>query len=963
MATTQLNTLLRHVQMQTADPRVAPGTDWQLLEDFAARRDETAFTTLVARHGPMVLRVCRRVLGHEQDAEDAFQATFLVLARNTGAIRKRETVANWLHGVAYRTAMKAKRTAARRRNHEARHRPPSPQPAASPTWAEVQGVLDEEIQRLPEPFRAAFVLCVMEGKTAPEAAVELACKVGTVSSRLTRARRHLQQRLARRGISLAALLAALSLTEPAGQAAMPARLAQAAIRSGLLAAADPSASGMIPPRVAALAAGVTQAMFWTKSRIASLLILIAALFAAGAAVAARQEPGARKPEEPAPKPQAVVRPQAATRADNGKETVTYSGRVIGPDGRPVAVAELHLGLAWFHSRRPSPSPAGVTTGADGRFRFTVPKVKFGDQGTTVAATAANYGVAWVDVPPGGKKEDLTLRLVKDDAPITGQIVDLQGKPVRGATLQVLQVRAAAREDLGPWLEAVKGKNVQSYRLEEQYFMQRLLSLEMPALSRKVTTDAEGRFRLTGIGRNRLVFLRLDGPSIASQQLRILTRAGKTIEVLEIEARPELGVPRVDTNYYGAAFKHVGGLTRPVVGVVLDRDTKKPLVGAVVKSYKMAYNPLHGVDFIETTTDVQGRYRLTGMPKGEGNKIVLVPRDDQPYLSVHAEVPDPPGLDPATVDFTVKRGVWIEGKITDKRTGKPVRTRVQYYSMLSNPNLRDHPGYDGTFQPVPPGNVRDDGTYRVVGLPGPGLVVAQHGVGQYLLSTDRDDAEGSKEPFLSTAPHWLQASTTNAVGRINPGKGAERATRNLTLDPGETFRGKLVGPDGKPLTGVRTYGLSGDDGWERPALQTAEFTVRTFNPRRPRPVLFHHAEKRLVGALTPPRDKDRPVTVTMQPGATVTGRLVDADGQPRANVALDLSIRLSANARGADFDVRGAYPPSKFQTDRDGRFRIQALLPGYGFTLRDDQGRVHFGEGLRSGETTDLGNVQLKSYTP
>src|SRR5713226_1342621 len=119
MATAQLGTLLRHIH------KLAGGghsTDRQLLDEFSSRRDETAFTTLVARHGPMVLRVCRRVLNHEQDTEDAFQATFLVLARKTGSIRKREALAPWLHGVAYRTAMKLKRSAARRRNHEARLR-------------------------------------------------------------------------------------------------------------------------------------------------------------------------------------------------------------------------------------------------------------------------------------------------------------------------------------------------------------------------------------------------------------------------------------------------------------------------------------------------------------------------------------------------------------------------------------------------------------------------------------------------------------------------------------------------------------------------------------------------------------------------------------------------------------------------------------------------------------------------
>src|SRR5258707_5840568 len=207
MAAPQLRALIRHIERLSGGPCELPGTDRQLLDQFAARHDETAFAELVARHGPMVLRVCRRVLHQEQDAEDAFQATFLVLARSTGSVRKREAVGEWLHGVAYRTAMKAKRSAARRRNHEGRSwdlrtRGANATPLAappSPTWDDVQAVLDEEIQRLPAPFRSAFVLCVLEGKTVPAAAAQLGCKEGTVSSRVTRARQRLQKGLARRG--------------------------------------------------------------------------------------------------------------------------------------------------------------------------------------------------------------------------------------------------------------------------------------------------------------------------------------------------------------------------------------------------------------------------------------------------------------------------------------------------------------------------------------------------------------------------------------------------------------------------------------------------------------------------------------------------------------------------------------------------------------------------------------------
>ncbi|HEV8058233.1 MAG TPA: RNA polymerase sigma factor [Gemmataceae bacterium] len=170
MPATQFGNVIQHIHRMAAGGHASGGTDQELLDRFAATQDEEAFAALVTRHGPMVFRVCRRVLEHEQDAEDAFQAVFLVLARNANSIRKREALAEWLHGVAYRTAMKAKRTAARRRNHEAVLQSQAPAPGAGPSWSDVQIVLDEEVQRLPKSFRAAFVVCVLQGKTGRQAA-------------------------------------------------------------------------------------------------------------------------------------------------------------------------------------------------------------------------------------------------------------------------------------------------------------------------------------------------------------------------------------------------------------------------------------------------------------------------------------------------------------------------------------------------------------------------------------------------------------------------------------------------------------------------------------------------------------------------------------------------------------------------------------------------------------------------
>jgi RNA polymerase sigma factor (sigma-70 family) len=303
MATAQLTALLHHIH-RLASP-AGPRTDRELLEDFAARGDEAAFTALVGRHGPMVLRVCRRVLGNHHDAEDAFQATFLVLARHGGSIRQREALAGWLHGVAYRTAMQAKRSAARRRRHEGRVRPPASR-AAGPSWGEVQAALDDELQRLPEPFRAAFVLCALEGKSVPEAAADLGCKVGTASSRLTRARQLLRRRLVRRGIELSALLAALAVADGAGSAAVPVALAEAAVRCGLLVAVG----GSVPAHLAGLAAGATRAVFLTKVRMATAVLLAVVLAGGGAwACRALAEPGAATPADA--KPQDDTKPRAA----------------------------------------------------------------------------------------------------------------------------------------------------------------------------------------------------------------------------------------------------------------------------------------------------------------------------------------------------------------------------------------------------------------------------------------------------------------------------------------------------------------------------------------------------------------------------------------------------------------------------------------------------------------------------
>lgn len=228
-------------------------TDAQLLERFIAHRDDAAFEAMVRRHGPMVLAVCQRVLSDYHDAEDAFQATFLVLVRKAASIVPREMVGNWLYGVAYQTAVRAKVANAKRRAREKQVQV-MPDPVAPPDLRQdLRPLLDQELSRLPAKYRVPIVLCDLEGKSHREAARQLGWPIETVSGRLARARKLLAARLARRGLALALGSLAVVLPQSAAPACIPPSLLAATIKAAsAMAAGKAVAAGMISANVAGL---------------------------------------------------------------------------------------------------------------------------------------------------------------------------------------------------------------------------------------------------------------------------------------------------------------------------------------------------------------------------------------------------------------------------------------------------------------------------------------------------------------------------------------------------------------------------------------------------------------------------------------------------------------------------------------------------------------------------------------
>jgi RNA polymerase sigma factor (sigma-70 family) len=297
-----MNTVLRHLRRAALLPRADGPPDADLLESFLSRRDEAAFEALLRRHGPMVLGVCRRVLHNCHDAEDAFQATFLVLVRKAASIRPRELLGNWLHGVACRTAMNLRSMNARRRRkeQEAQRAEGKVQPVDRP-MDELLERLDEALGRLPEAYRVPVVLCELEGRSRKEVARTLGLPEGTLSWRLAQAKKMLARKLARHGPALSAGAVAAVLSQGAESATVSPLLLKSTSKAGMRLAAGQALVGSVPPKVVALTQGVLKAMLLTKLKVASWAVGVVLLAGAGAVGltyrAAAQDAPSRAPQQ------------------------------------------------------------------------------------------------------------------------------------------------------------------------------------------------------------------------------------------------------------------------------------------------------------------------------------------------------------------------------------------------------------------------------------------------------------------------------------------------------------------------------------------------------------------------------------------------------------------------------------------------------------------------------------------
>ncbi len=343
MARAQLRSVVQYLRQTAAAGDTA---DPHLLHRFVAGRDPAAFAAIVRRHGPMVFGVCRRVLRHQQDAEDAFQATFLVLVKKARGLARPEQLGPWLHGVAYRTALKAKIAAVRRtlRETSALHVPARSE-GDEVERRDLLARLDEEVQCLPGKYRTPVILCYLQGHSTEEAARRIGCPRGTVLSRLARAKDRLRGRLELRGVGLtmAALTALLAVDELS--AALPAVLADATTEAALTFAAG----GILSARLTALTEGVLQTMALSKWKLAAAVLMVLTLLGAAAGTfrprtEAADQTEARREQPAKPAAPDASKPVRKVESDKDKLQGTWVSVQMEQDGKVVGDKKVDAGM-------------------------------------------------------------------------------------------------------------------------------------------------------------------------------------------------------------------------------------------------------------------------------------------------------------------------------------------------------------------------------------------------------------------------------------------------------------------------------------------------------------------------------------------------------------------------------------------------------------------------------------------
>jgi RNA polymerase sigma factor (sigma-70 family) len=973
MADGQLTVVLRHIR-QLAGVRPAEElTDGQLLEGFVSRQDEAAFEALVRRHSPLVLGVCRRVLQHAQDAEDAFQATFLVLARKAASIRRKESLGSWLYGVAYHIAAAARLRAARRRSHERQaHDMAQSDAKAEALWAELQPILDEELQQLPDKYRQALLLCYLEGKSNRQAARELGWPPGSMSRRLTRARELLRLNLKRRGVSLGSAALTALLTYQAAPAAVPLLLVDTTVRAALRFAAGKTVGTIVSRQAVSLAREILKGMTPTASKIATVILLAIGILALGTRghEASAQKPGpgsAGRPEAPKQSAAAKAAREAAEAQPTGEtpETMTIRGRVLDPSGKPVAGARVgvlarhgvRLSLWENYLTLPQELLGQGRTDDAGRFRLSVPRMGPATyRQAWLVAACPGYGLNWHEIAPNLPRAEADLRLFPEQI-VRGRFLDLQGQPAAGVKVQVRILQRPGKNGRTDILPLPEGG----------------CPLGPPA----ATTDAHGRFALRGLGGNMTATLRMQDGRTVLHELGVATAGRKGQDQIKTVLPP----------------------CQVLQGRVIGSKDGPPLAGARVRVWAWTVNEVGSIrnarPAVEGRTDAQGRFHIPFFPGNRVQVRVLAP-EGSPYLSMARLLIWPRGTVRQEIVVALPQGRLVRGQITEAASGLPVAgafvevhyprpERSKLHDALTGWEVHARSGADGRYRIAVP-----LGLSRLV-VTGPSSDYIPTAVGSAELRLGKPGGD----------PTYFHATAALDLKPADPAKEVP-----LRLRRGVTIRGRLLGPDGKRVPRAVMFcgshpvpsapgALEKNLGVQN--LRDGRFELRGCDPGRNYRLLFLDRDRDLPDVVTLPaapgsrgylwlprlldppsklaaavevsarKAAARPVDVCLEPCGSARIHFVDAAIKPIPKQVLWLDLLVSPGPSVSTALDRGVLAGEKvtlagsyyvgdirpFLADAQGEITVNGLIPGATYRLKKTYQAPLKDFTVKAGKTTDL----------
>ncbi len=679
------------------------------------------------------------------------------------------------------------------------------------------------------------------------------------------------------------------------------------------------------------------------------------------------------------------------------EMVRIEGKVVDENGRPIGEAKIYYSSpdppsVYREIPLSDPLPSIAMSDDSGVFAIEVSKSDLDDRKSTfekqivknaldlnqpqlspiVAAYRDGFGIGWTELDAHATEKAFEVKLQTDSIAVSGKIYNLEGKPIAGVKVKVLEIRTSPTNSLEPLFEAearnrklaaedpklVEYKRRQSpHHALERWIDCRLLKPIKPG-----STDADGRFVIRGIGPNRLARLRIEGPGLATEtRLFVMTsQLGALLYPIE-PGHKELG----NYQYVPVHHTYVASRGQSIQGVVKDAKSGATIAGLRVNTTLFGLPPMERrFEDNNAKTDDQGRFTIEGTdpaPRGITKRLIRAnPELGQPYLAVSVNVEGVPGDPFATADVALPKGIRLHGRAIDKSTRQALSGLVRYYvldaynknaRLLGSVQLMDWIpiGSDGSFSLIVPSGI---GFLEVVALDN------VH-VSGFIEGDDKSREIVEKHNAAAKAEYGLQPhASLSYICSIDEDSG-ERSI-DLEVPKAAELRCKIIGPDGLPVVGCLAYLSEGIGAASLPMkLESDAFTAKRLAKERPRPVFVRTEDQALGAILCMTGEEPEPVVFKLVPCATLRGRLVGEDGKPLTKVIVG---GIEKGQIGLPYFERVTI---RGKTDADGRFEIKGVFPDLKtsiFVYGEGVEKNFFvqGRSFKPGENVDLGEVVVKS---